>query len=91
MRRRERDGGAYREREGRQITAEEEDELERNKERWRWREGDNRENKQEEREEAPVVHGSGSSLVWLNPLGPMVEQTLISLFNDPTADLMTPA
>lgn len=52
---------------------------------------DNRENKQEEREEAPVAHGSGSSLVWLNPWGPMVEQTLISLFNDPTADLMTPA
>lgn len=54
-------------------------------------ERDNRENKQEEREEAPVAHISGSSQVWLNPLGPMVEQTLISLFNDPTADLMTPA
>lgn len=79
------------EREGRQITAEDEDEVERIKERWRWRERDNRETKQEEREEALVAHGSGSSLVWRNPLGPMVEQTLISLFNDPTADLMTPA
>lgn len=79
------------EREGRQITAEDEDEVERIKEGWRWRERDNRETKQEEREEALVAHGSGSSLVWRNPLGPMVEQTLISLFNDPTADLMTPA
>lgn len=53
--------------------------------------GEKTENKQEKSEAALVSHGSGSSLVWLIPRGPMVEQTLISLFNDPTADLMTPA
>lgn len=86
--RRERDGGVHGE--GRQITAEDENEVERSKERWRQRR-QNRENKQNERTEAPVAYGSSSSLYCLGPLGQMVEQTLISLFNDPTADLMTPA